>query len=139
MTNRRLLLVELRMGYENQKNLDFTDIRRKYIHSSDILRESDSEKRIDSDFVLIFYESTEPKDRRWISSWAMGSLKKDAVNWRSYTPKVSVIILVTVKNYRCDLCRKLLHEYQSGSDTDLGYNELFMREKKEIERIIDTR
>ena len=85
MINRRLLLVELRMDYENQKNLDFSNIRRKYIHSSEILRKYDSEKRIAPEFALVFSNSTAPKARRWISSWAKESSRKDAANWRTYT------------------------------------------------------
>ncbi len=87
MTNRRLLLTELRMDYKNQKNLDFSNILRKYTHSSEILREHDSEKRIDSEFALVFSNSTASKARRWISNWAKESSKKDAANWKAYDPE----------------------------------------------------
>ncbi len=85
LVNRRLLLTELRMDYENPKNLDFSNIRRKYVHSSEILRESDGEKRIDSNFALIFSESVASKARRWISNWSKESSKKDAADWTVYT------------------------------------------------------
>lgn len=87
LANRRLLLTELRMDYENQKNLDFSNLRRKYIHSAEILREYDSEKRIDSNYSLIFSTKITPKARRWISSWAKESSKKEAANWRVYSPE----------------------------------------------------
>ncbi|MDE6192616.1 MAG: hypothetical protein K2M83_01355 [Muribaculaceae bacterium] len=87
ITNRRLLLTELRMDYVNPKNLDFSNIRKKYIHSSEILREYGADKRINSEFALIFSKNTAPKARRWISSWAKESSKKDAADWRSYDPE----------------------------------------------------
>ncbi|MDE6696511.1 MAG: hypothetical protein K2K25_06495 [Muribaculaceae bacterium] len=131
MTNRRLLLVELRMDYENQKNLDFSNIRRKYMHSSDILRESDLEKRIDSDFALIFSESTAPKARRWISSWARESARKDAVYWKSYTPESFCNYI----NYGKEMPLRPMQQtvvLVSGwcKYTDLGYNELSDLRKK---------
>lgn len=86
MTNRRLLLTELRMDYENPKNLDFSNIRRKYVHSFEILQQYDADKRIDSEFALIFSEATEAKAKRWIRSWSRESSKKEAANWATYTP-----------------------------------------------------
>ncbi len=87
LTNQRLLLTELRMNYENPKNLDFSNIKRKFIHSSEILREYDSEKRVDSNFALVFSTKTAPKARRWISNWAKESSKKEAANWKAYAPE----------------------------------------------------
>ncbi|MDE6291657.1 MAG: hypothetical protein K2M16_08995 [Muribaculaceae bacterium] len=87
MTNRRLLLTELRMDYKNQKNLDFSNIRRKYIHSSEILRKYDPEKRIDPEFALVFSNSTAPKARRWINNWAKEASRRDAANWKACDPE----------------------------------------------------
>lgn len=87
LSNRRLLLTELRMDYENHKNLDFSNIKRKYVHSFEILRQYDQDKRIDSEFALIFSEGTEPKAKRWIRSWSRESSKKEAANWSTYTPE----------------------------------------------------
>lgn len=87
MSYLRLLLTELRMDYENHKNLDFSNIRRKYVHSFDILQQYDPDKRIDSGFALIFSERTQPKAQRWIKSWSRESSKKEAANWSSYTPE----------------------------------------------------
>ena len=133
MINRRLLLVELRMDYENQKNLDFSNIRRKYIHSTGILREYDSEKRIAPEFALVFSNSTAPKARRWISSWARESSRKDAANWRTYTAES----LCNYINYGKELP---LHPTQKTltlvkcwcCNVVTGYNELSqLREKVE--------
>lgn len=87
MSYRRLLLTELRMDYENHRNLDFSNIRRKYVHSFDILQQYDPDKRIDSEFALVFSERTQPKAQRWIKSWSRESSKKEASNWITYTPE----------------------------------------------------
>ncbi len=75
------------MAYENPRNLDFSNIRKKYIHSSEILREFNAEKRIDSNFALIFSKSIAPRARRWISSWAKESSRKDAADWKVFSPE----------------------------------------------------
>ncbi len=86
-SSRRLLLTELRMGYETPKNLDFHNIRQKYIHSSDILHESDPVKTISSEFALIFKRNVAPIAQRKFWSWAKESSKRSAVNWKAYDPE----------------------------------------------------
>lgn len=87
LKNRRLLLTELRLGYDNQKNLHFSNLQQKYRHSCEILYRFDSNVRIDPKFALIFTKSLTPKAKRWIRDWAHESTKKEAENWKVYYPE----------------------------------------------------
>ena len=87
LVNPRLLLTELRIGYGSAKNLDFQNIRQKYVHSSDILHEFDPDKRIDREFALIFRPSVRPLAQRRFWSWAKESARKSAGNWMAYDPE----------------------------------------------------
>ncbi len=84
LTARRLLLTELRIGYESPRNLDYQNIRQKYIHSSDILHEFDPGKRISSEFAMIFKKSVVPGAQRKFWSWARESSKKISASWKAY-------------------------------------------------------
>lgn len=87
LKNQRLLLTELRLGYENQRNLHFSNLQRKYRHSRDIMHNYDPDARIDPEFALIFTESLAPRARRWIRDWGLEAGKKDAKNWKAYNPE----------------------------------------------------
>lgn len=87
LTDRRLLLSELRIGYQNHRNLDFHNIKRKYVHSVDILRELDPDTRIDSEFALIFKKTKVQASQRLFWSWAKEPTKRDAANWKAYDPE----------------------------------------------------
>lgn len=87
LTNRRMLLTELRIGYQNPANLDYHNIKKKYVHSVDILQEHDPEARIDSEFAMIFKKSKVSLSQRRFWSWAKEPSKKDAASWKAYDPE----------------------------------------------------
>lgn len=84
--NRRLLLTELRMGYENRENIRFSGIEDKYSHSCDILRHGDYNCRIDQMFALIFKPDMEAKAKSRVFSWRRESAKKAAKKWVVFSP-----------------------------------------------------
>lgn len=85
--NKRLLLTELRMGYENRENIRFSGIVDKYTHSCDILRHEDCNCRIDPGFALIFKPEMVAKAKSRIFSWSRESSKKVAKNWIVFSPE----------------------------------------------------
>lgn len=87
LRNRRLLLTELRMGYENQENIRFSSILGKYSHSCDILREEDAECRIDDTFALIFKPDLEAKAKSRIFNWRRESSKSVSKKWLVFSPE----------------------------------------------------
>ncbi len=133
LRNRRLLLTELRLGYENQKNLHFSNILKKYQHSCDILREEAEDVRIDSEFALIFTVSLCPRANRWIRSWATESSKKAAENWKAYSPESFCNYI----NYGKGIPLKPSEETISTvsnlcAQANIGFNELYgLKEKIE--------
>ncbi|MBD5299609.1 MAG: hypothetical protein HDS22_06545 [Bacteroides sp.] len=87
LTEQRLLLTELRIGYVNPRNLDFRNLRRKYVHSVEILREFDSDRRIDSGFALIFRKRYVPEAQNVLWRMSKEAAKKEAAEWRAYDPE----------------------------------------------------
>lgn len=85
--NKRLLITELRMGYENCNNLSFSNIMRKYNHSCDILRFKSCDCKIDNKFALIFKPKVVAQARRLVFSWSKESSKRAAKYWSVLCPE----------------------------------------------------
>lgn len=63
----RLLLVELRMNYQSERNLSKTDMERKVLHTRDILGE---ELAIERESIFIFNNRIAERVRNWFSRQA---------------------------------------------------------------------
>lgn len=82
--NGRLLLVELRMKYENVDNLSISALLGKESHTREILRDCPDDVPIDASYCLVFDYKIEQYAYNWLSRQQRSN--PNLINWKSFSP-----------------------------------------------------
>lgn len=133
VSHSRMLITELRMDYESERNLQFHKISRKYSHSSEVLRKSAPWVVIEPRFAMIFRRSVAPMAKNRFNRWSKEGDKREAKKWdafwvESFCNHINLGYQIPVKPSVEAV--KLLKQWTAESN--LGYDE-FERLNKEIQ------